>query len=138
MTLPTGVSAPRYGYEQGVWHADAFAAGPRPLTYHVDHPEPDDVVVHLHGELSRNPASRRVERALEEHYVDDGVRRIHMDLNDLEAIDLEGVAVLVHLYRESQRRGKVFTLEHAHGAVRRRLDTTGVLRIMAPPEQRAC
>jgi anti-anti-sigma factor len=124
-----------------VWHANAFAADAdersHPLTYHVDRPDRDDVVVHLRGELSQDPASLRVERALEEHYVDDGVRHIHLDLEDLESIDLEGVAVLLHLYRESRRRGKVLTVERANGAVRRRLATTGVLRIMAPPELRA-
>jgi len=94
-------------------------------------------VIHLHGELSRGPDSLRVERALEEHYADDGVQRIHVDLEELGGIDLEGVAVLVHLYRESARRGKVLTLEHARGPVRRRLLTTGVLRIMGPSDQRA-
>jgi anti-anti-sigma factor len=135
------LSGRRDGYVQGVWHADAFARDgdqrAHPLTYDVDQPDPDDVVVHLHGELSQDPASRRVERVLEEHYVNNGVRRIHIDLEDLEAIDLEGVAVLLHLYRESRRRGKVLTVERAQGAVRRRLATTGVLRIMAPPEQLA-
>jgi anti-anti-sigma factor len=120
-----------------MWHADEFRMGPSSLTYDVDHPEPDDVVIHLHGELSRDPDSLRVERALEEHYSDDGVRRIHVDLEELQGIDLEGVAVLVHLYRESTRRGKVLTLEHARGAVRRRLLTTGVLRIMGPSDRRA-
>ena len=136
VTLPTGVRVLRGGYVQGVWHPDAFRAAPS-LSYHVDHPEPDAVVVHLHGELSRDPASRRVERALEEHYVDEGVRRIHLDLEDLETIDLEGVSVLVHLFRESARRGKALTLEHARGSVRDRLHTTGLLRIMEPPGHRA-
>jgi len=125
-----------------VWHAEAFAEDAdeheHPLTYDVDRQDRDDVVVHLHGELSHDPASQRVERALEAHYVDDGVLRIHIDLEDLDSIDLEGVAVLLHLYRESKRRGKVLTVERAQGAVRRRLATTGVLRMMAPPEQRAC
>jgi len=120
-----------------MWHAETFRTGPPSLTYDVDRPDPDDVVIHLHGELSRDPDSLRVERELGEHYVDDGVRRIHIDLEELEGIDLEGVAVLIHLYRESTRRGKVLTLEHARGAVRRRLLTTGVLRIMGPADRRA-
>jgi anti-anti-sigma factor len=121
-----------------MWPEEAQTTPEHPLTYRVDRPAPNDVVVHLRGELSLDSASRRVERDVEEHYVNDGVRRIHIDLEDLEAIDLEGVAVLVHLYRESRRRGKVLTLEHARGAVRRRLLTTGILRIMeAPPERRA-
>ena len=60
------------------------------------------------------------------------MRRIRLDLRDLGSIDLEGVAVLVELFRESERRGKTFTVERARGAVRDKLLTTGVLRIMGP------
>jgi anti-anti-sigma factor len=95
----------------------------------------DAVVLHLAGTLTEDPASRRVEREIERQYVDDGVRRIRLDMHDVEAIDLEGVAVLIHLFRESERRGKVLTVEHSEGAVRRRLLTTGVLRIMEPPDE---
>ena len=93
----------------------------------------DDVVLRLSGTLSRTPASRRFERSVHERYIDDGVRRIHLNVRDLDAIDLEGVAVLVHLFRESEQHGKSLTVEGARGPVRRRLATTGILRIMEPP-----
>ena len=94
---------------------------------------PDDLTLLLTGALTRDTASERVERDIEQHYVDEGVLRVHLDLHDLEAIDLEGIAVLLHLFRASQRRGKVMTVERSEGTVRRRLLTTGVLRIMEPP-----
>src|SRR5436190_19290880 len=76
---------------------------------------PGYVVVRLAGELSWDVPTMAVERALEQHYIDDGVRRIRLDLRDLGSIDLEGVAVLVELFRESERRGKTFTVERARG-----------------------
>src|SRR3954471_16824140 len=92
-----------------------------------------DVTLRLSGTLSGDASSRRFEREIEDRYVDDTVRRIRINLHDLEAIDLEGIAVLVHLFRESERRGKVLTVEGSEGPVRRRLLTTGILRIMEPP-----
>jgi len=91
-----------------------------------------DVVVRLGGTLSGDAASRRVERFVAEQAGEARVRRIHLDLHDLDAIDLEGIAVLVHAYRQSQRRGKSLTVEGARGPVQRRLLTTGILRIMSP------
>src|SRR5947207_5394136 len=96
----------------------------------------DHVVVRLAGDLSADHASVTLERALAEHYTDDGVRRIRLDLRDLESIDLEGVAVLIDLFRESGRRGKTLTLERARGSVRDKLVTTGMLRIMGPHSPR--
>ena len=107
---------------------------PHALTCHAERGG-DAVVLRLAGTLTEDSSTRRVEREIEEQYVDDSVRRIRLDLQDVEAIDLEGVAVLIHLFRESQRRGKVLTVEHSEGAVRRRLLTTGVLRIMEPPDE---
>jgi anti-anti-sigma factor len=89
-------------------------------------------VVRLEGELTSDAPSTAVEGALKEHYVNDGVRRIRIDLRDIDAIDLEGVAVLVRLFRESERRGKALTVDRAWGAVREKLHTTGILRIMGP------
>lgn len=102
------------------------------LSCQVTDQGPDYVVLHLTGELSWDRPSLALERSLEEHYVKDGVTRIRLDLEDLEGIDLEGVAVLVELFREAQLRGKTLTVERARGSVRDKLRTTGVLRIMGP------
>jgi anti-anti-sigma factor len=114
-----------------VWQAEreGFRTGSE-LSCRVTDRGPDHVVLRLAGELSWDAASLALERSLEEHYVKDGVSRIRLDLRDLEGIDLEGVAVLVELFREAQLRGKTLTVERARGAVRDKLLTTGVLRIM--------
>jgi len=90
----------------------------------------DYVVLRLSGELSGDRPSARVRQALDAQYVNDGVRRIRLDLRRLANIDLEGVGVLLQLFRESQRRGKALTVERARGSVRDRLRTTGVLRLL--------
>jgi len=108
-------------------------SGQQALTCRVTGHEPSEVTLELAGTLTRDTATPRVERQISEHYGDEDVRRIHLDIHNLDAIDLEGVAVLVHLFRESQSKGKVLTVEHSEGAVRRRLLTTGVLRIMERP-----
>jgi anti-anti-sigma factor len=113
-----------------VWPADEGLRPGTLLGCRVTDRGPDYVVVRLAGDLSADPPSPAVERVLEEQFVDDGVHRIRLDLRDLESIDLEGVAVLIALLRESDRRGKVLTVERARGSVRAKLQTTGVLRVM--------
>jgi len=93
----------------------------------------DYVVLGLSGGLLGNLPSARIRHALEEHYLDDGVRRIRLDLRGLATIDLEGVGFLIQLFRESQRRGKSLTVERARGSVRDRLRTTGILRFLERP-----
>jgi len=115
-----------------MWMPRSTPADPG-LTCHVAGRGTPDVMFRLSGTLSSDAASRRFEHAVDEQHDDRRVRRIHVDLRDLEGIDLEGVAVLVHAYRESERRGKALTVERATGMVRRRLHTTGILRIMEPP-----
>ena len=91
---------------------------------------PDYVVVRLSGDLSSESPPARVERALEDEYVNAGVRFIRIDLEDVEWIDLEGIGVLIEMFRRSERRGKSMSVEHAHGSVRDKLRTTGVLRLL--------
>lgn len=66
----------------------------------------DYVVVGLEGEFAGERLTEGVRETLEEHYVDDGVGRIRVDLHEVRFIDLEGVAALLSLRRESQERGK--------------------------------
>jgi anti-anti-sigma factor len=87
----------------------------------------DYVVVGLEGDYAGERLTDRVRETLEDHYVDDGVRRIRVDVHALRYIDLEGVASLLALRRDSTERGKRFTIEGAQGQVREKLAVTGVL-----------
>jgi len=101
------------------------------IEYEVAERSGDHVVLRLRGELLGDLPVRRLQDVLEEHYVDDGVRVIKVDLSQVDRISLEGVAVLVDLWRESLRRGKQFQAEQARGGVREKLATTGVLRLLS-------
>jgi anti-anti-sigma factor len=90
----------------------------------------DYVIVQLDGEFAGERLTENVREALEEHYVDDGVRLIRVDLEPLRFIDLEGVAALLSLRRESRAQGKRFTIERAQGQVREKLGVTGVLELL--------
>jgi anti-anti-sigma factor len=97
------------------------------VEYEVTDRERDQVSLRLRGELAGDLTARQLERDLERHYVDDGVRVIRVDLREVGAISLEGVAVLVELWRASRRRGKEFVVEGAEGQVREKLKVTGLL-----------
>jgi anti-anti-sigma factor len=101
------------------------------IDYEVAERSGDYVVLRLRGELLDDLPAHLLHETLEEHYVDDGCRVIKVDLSGVERISLEGVAVLVDLWRESQRRGKSFQTENSRGAVREKLATTGVLRLLS-------
>jgi anti-anti-sigma factor len=101
------------------------------VEYEVAEKSDDFVLLRLRGELLGDLPVQQLHDALEEHYVDDGVRFIRVDLSQVERVSLEGVAVLVDLWRESRRRGKQFRAEEARGVVREKLATTGVLRLLS-------
>lgn len=101
------------------------------IEYEVADKSGEYVVLRLRGELLGDMPVRRLHDVLEEHYVDDGVRLIRVDLSEVERMSLEGVAVLVDLWRESQRRGKRLQVEQARAGVREKLATTGVLRLLS-------
>jgi anti-anti-sigma factor len=85
----------------------------------------------LRGDLTGEPPVERLHDELKELYVDDGVRMIQVDLSEVRNITLEGVAVLLALWRESQQRGKQFIVRGADGQVREKLRTTGVLDVLS-------
>ncbi|HEY7282739.1 MAG TPA: STAS domain-containing protein [Actinomycetota bacterium] len=115
-----------------MWHFQPPLGRPT-LEFEVTGGGTADVAFRLEGTLAHDWASRRLERALEGELRDRRVLRIHLDMNGVEAIDLEGVAVLVRLFREAQHRNTTLTVDIASGPVRRRLVTTGVMRFLAPP-----
>jgi anti-anti-sigma regulatory factor len=82
----------------------------------------------LRGALVGDVSVQEFTRALEHHYVDDGVTDIVVDLSDVTEISLEGVARLLELERESHDRGKRFVVQGVHGQPRQKLEITGTLR----------
>jgi anti-anti-sigma factor len=102
--------------------------------------ESHHALLKLRGDLTGELPVERLHDELKEHYVDDGVRVIQVDLSEVRSLTLEGVAVLLALWRESQQRGKRFMVRGAAGQVREKLRTTGVLDVLSrssPPPGRA-
>jgi anti-anti-sigma factor len=97
------------------------------LSFDVREQPGETVTVWMSGELSGEVRTDHVLEFLEEHYVNEGVRTIVLDLSELEFIDLEGVATLLTLLRKSGERGKAFAIRGARGHVREKLRTTGVI-----------
>ncbi|MDP8956910.1 MAG: STAS domain-containing protein [Actinomycetota bacterium] len=90
----------------------------------------DAVLLQLSGELAHFFRTEQLRRALEDHFVDDGVKVIRVDLSPVTFMDSYGVATLVSLLKESQERGKKFLVEGAQGQVREKLGVTGVLKVL--------
>ena len=84
----------------------------------------------LRGSFVGDVSDRELAASIEHHYVDDGVRRIVVDLRDVDEITLEAVAILLQLYRHSERRGKRFLIEDPTEPVKEKLRTTGVLDLL--------
>jgi anti-anti-sigma factor len=104
--------------------------GPSKVEYAVVDKSADRVVLQLRGELTGSLQTDRIKEALEEHYVDDGVTVIRVDLSELSFLDNYGVATLVALMRESERRGKRFLAAGAERQVRDKLRIAGVLGLL--------
>ena len=100
------------------------------LRYKVTERGRDYVTLELQGELTGEVPVEQLHETLKEHYVDDGVRLIQVNLAGVELIDLEGIGVLLALLRESNRRDKRFVAEDARGSVRSKLVTAGVLALL--------
>jgi anti-anti-sigma factor len=106
------------------------------VEYEVSQKQGDRVTLHLRGRLNGERTVEEFKVALETHYIDDGVKEIRVELSDLKEISLEGVAVLIALWKESARRGKRFIAEGARGQVREKLEVTGTLRPLESGEVR--
>ena len=100
------------------------------VDYQVMDREGEQASLILRGELAGDISSQHLKGELERHYVDDGVREIRVDLGGLISITLEGVAILLELWQESERRGKRFAIHDATGQVREVLLRTGVLPML--------
>src|SRR5437867_3692998 len=100
------------------------------LRYEVRQRAGDLVVLALVGEMIGDFPIDRLHDALKDHYVDDGVRRINVDLGDVSFTTLEGIGMLVQLWRESQRRGKEFRVQRPQQQVAAKLQETGLLKLL--------
>jgi anti-anti-sigma factor len=103
---------------------------PSRVEYAVIDRSADHVVLQLRGELTGSIQTDRIAEALEEHYIDDGVKVIKLDVSGLEFLDSYGVATLMELMRQSERRGKRFVATGAERQVRDKLRMTGVLQVL--------
>jgi anti-anti-sigma factor len=103
------------------------------LSFDVRKKPGETVTVRLAGELAGEDWTERLLEFLEEHYVNDGVRTIVLDVGGLEFIDLEGVATLLTLLKKSDQWGKTLVVTGATGFVRQKLSTTGVLAPLEGP-----
>jgi anti-anti-sigma factor len=100
------------------------------IEYRVVGRSGDGVVLQLAGELTGAGQAGRLREALEEHFVDDGVRVITIDASTITFVDNYGVAALLDLRRESERQGKRLVVEGTDGQVRDKLRVTGVLNLL--------
>ncbi len=100
------------------------------VQYRIVEKSGESVLLELGGELAHHFRTELLRRVLEEHFVDDGVKVIRVDVSPLTFLDSYGVATLVSLLKESQERGKTFVVEGANGQVREKLGVTGVLNVL--------
>lgn len=101
------------------------------LEYQVARLEGGRVDIALRGSLSDEDWTDRLEAFLSEHYVDDGVSVIRLDLSGVDWVDLEGIATLIRLANHTRDRGKRFVLAGSRGHVREKLARTGVIEYLS-------
>jgi anti-anti-sigma factor len=87
-------------------------------------------LVALGGELTGEESTPALEEWIEEHFVDDGVATIRIDVSEVSQIDLEGVAGLGLLAAEAVKQQKELIVEGATGQVQRKLEETGLVRYL--------
>jgi ABC-type transporter Mla MlaB component len=104
----------------------AGSGGDPPLSFRVEERQGEYVLLGLSGELTGQGWTDKLRRFLEERYVDDGVRRIRLDLADVTKLDEEGLAALKAVQREAAERHKELLLEGTTGRLRTLLDAEGL------------
>jgi anti-anti-sigma factor len=101
------------GLAFGVWDEDAV-----------------QIVMELHGELTGPWQTRQLKAAVEQHFDDDAVREVLVNVRDLGFMDNDGVAALVALLMVCRQHGMGFRVTGADGQIRDKLRVTGVLRVL--------
>ena len=92
--------------------------------------------VRVRGSLVGDVPVTQLRGAVDHYCTDGGVNDIVVDVSDVDQIGLEGVAVLLLLWRDAGRHGKCLVIERPHGQVREKLETTGVLRWLSADRTR--
>lgn len=85
------------------------------------------VRIALSGSLADEDWTRALRRFLDPYYEDDTVEFIQIDLDQLDRIDLEGVATLLRLSADAIEIGKAIGVTGAHGGVWSKLRQTSAL-----------
>jgi ABC-type transporter Mla MlaB component len=106
--------------------AAADRGGDPPLSFRVEERHGEHVLLGLSGELTGHGWTDKLRRFLEERYVDDGVRRIRLDLGEVTELDEEGLAALKAVQREAAERHKELLLEGTTGQLRTLLVAEGL------------
>jgi ABC-type transporter Mla MlaB component len=116
---------PRRGASGGPEPARTGVGADPPLSFRVEERHGEHVLLGLSGELTGHGWTDKLRRFLEERYVDDGVRRIRLDLGEVTELDEEGLAALKAVQREAAERHKELLLEGTTGQLRSLLVAEG-------------
>lgn len=100
------------------------------VDYEVLDKDGEEACLLLRGDLVGEVPSEALERDLERHYVDDGVRLICVDLSGLRMVNEDGIRILLELRKKSSARGKRLVLRRPEGQVRQKLQTMGLLGLV--------
>jgi anti-sigma B factor antagonist len=102
------------------------------------HVEPDITVIELSGRLSLGNALLAIENSIN-RLIEDGTRKLAVDLTGLNAIDSSGIGVLVSCSAQMERSGGQLRIAGAQGAVAKTFEMVHMGRIAAlDPDIESC
>ena len=92
--------------------------------------EPDITVIEISGRLSLGNALLTIENSIN-RLIEDGARKLAVDVTGLNAIDSSGVGVLVSCSGQMERSGGQLRIAGAQGSVAKTLEMVHMSRITA-------
>jgi len=102
------------------------------------HVEPDITVVEISGRLSLGNALLAIESSIN-RLIEQGSRKLAVDLAGLTAIDSSGIGVLVSCSGQMERSGGQLRIAGAQGAVAKSFELVHMSRIAAlDPDVESC
>jgi len=101
------------------------------LEYSVRSVTATTATVALRGDMTGERWSQRLRAFLEDRYISDGVRLVELDLEEVVAIDLDGIGALAALARSATERDKRIVVVSPSAQVENRLRQTGILRFLS-------
>jgi anti-sigma B factor antagonist len=101
--------------------------------------EPDITVVEIAGRLSLGNTLLSIENTLK-RLVDEGSRRLVVDVSGLNSVDSSGIGMLVSCFAHMEQQGGHMRVAGAHGSVLKVFETVHLDRIVpaAPDAESAC